>query len=109
MSIDLDKQLLARIILAAERGVKAAGEHVLEKAKEQTPVDTGDLRDSGRTRRNGTKVRISFTDPIAIIVHENQQAEHTRGNAKFLENAMNSEKDRAAQIVSDEIRKVLGG
>ena len=66
------------------------------RAKERVPVDTGALRDSGAVTlsQDGrrTVATISFgNDQVgyATIVHEDLEAQHDQGTAKFLEHALN--------------------
>lgn len=67
---------------------------IMTDAKEQTPVDTGTLRDSGHVEEpviNGTEVSVEMgfggpAEKYAIIVHEDLAAHHNVGNAKYLEN-----------------------
>ena len=68
----------------------AMGEAILEDATERVPVDTGKLKESGRTesRRDGTAV--IFGDeraPYAADLHENPSIEPTSGEKRFLRNA----------------------
>lgn len=75
---------------------------ILEIAKESVPVDTGSLRESGRVDRYGDGFRISFGAGYrvgsikgggeyhslinyATYVHENEDASHLTGKAKYLE------------------------
>lgn len=108
MSIDLT-QARRQLLAAAEAGVGKAGEYLLEASQNQVPVDTGDLKESGRVRHDGLKAAVSYRDPIAVIVHENMQAHHDVGNAKFLENPMNSERDEVGRIIATEVKTRLGG
>lgn len=71
---------------------------IMVEAQRQTPVDTGQLRDSARIH-GATPFRriISFEaiDPVSgysygPIQHENLEFKHEIGNAKFLENSVNS-------------------
>lgn len=65
---------------------------IMKVAKSRTPIVTGALRDSGTVikwdgNRNDIKVNLTFTAEYAIYVHENLQAKHPNGQAKFLESA----------------------
>ena len=106
--LNLDQQLRGALSLAVERGVKAAGEVILEASQEDVPVDEGDLKRSGYTARRGKRVNIGYRDPVAIIVHENLRARHDQGRAKYLEHAMNTKRDEALEAVAVELRKVIG-
>tara|TARA_Y100000310_G_scaffold85390_1_gene82254 strand:+ start:5185 stop:5607 length:423 start_codon:yes stop_codon:yes gene_type:complete len=78
-------------------------EKIMTEAKRQTPVDTGALRASGHVQGPGRlmgniEVIGGFGGPAgvgenqdhvdyAVTVHEDLTANHTVGNAKYLENA----------------------
>lgn len=91
----LDK--LGRIPAAVKDGLATqlyqSAEEVMAKAKELTPVDTGALRASGHVQppvedARGVSVELGFggpAAPYAVYVHENLDARHTVGQAKFLE------------------------
>jgi hypothetical protein len=92
---------------SANRAVAIAAEHVLRVAKEQTPIEEKTLMNSGAvsTDPDTFTAAVSFDTPYAVPVHENMHARHDSGkNAKFLENAMNSEVEAAAKIIADTIR-----
>ncbi len=69
----------------ALEGAKGVGEDLLETAKENCPVKTGNLRNSGYVHVLGYEVTIGFDAPYAAEVHENLAAQHDSGEAKFLE------------------------
>jgi hypothetical protein len=64
----------------AKAAVEAEAQRILEEAKKRVPVDTGELRDSGRvvTVESGNTVtsRIEFTAEHAAHVHEDPDAQH---------------------------------
>lgn len=97
------EQLKKKILLAA----KAMPDHVaqalteeaeieMKEAKRRTPVDTGTLRASGRVGKpefTGTNVSVPMTfggaaSAYALIVHEDLDAWHPVGQAKFLESTL---------------------
>ena len=67
-----------------------------KKSMKRTPVDTGALRDSHQTslprwKGQNLEVTIKVCDPAAgyaVIVHEDMEAKHVVGEAKFLENTI---------------------
>lgn len=90
--------------LAARRVPQMAALAMLEEAeiemteaKERTPVDWGNLRDSGHVedpeiQGRDISVRLVFggpAAPYALYVHEDLDAHHTVGQAKFLESVLN--------------------
>lgn len=73
-------------------------ERIIEDAKSRTPIDTGALRSTGRARRDGATITMSFGGRAtngkivryAVYVHEITWYKHKIGGAKFLENAVNA-------------------
>jgi hypothetical protein len=66
---------------------------IMTEAKRRTPVDTGALRASGHVglpEREGSKLTVpmSFGTEYAIYVHENLEAKHPVGQARFLASAV---------------------
>lgn len=95
---------------ALKRALFIASKKILEKAVKLAPLDTGDLRESGRirdaSRGDSIKFVVEFTAPYAPIVHEDMEVNHPAkgpkkrnparraprptgqlGQAKFLETA----------------------
>lgn len=61
---------------------------ILTRAKELTPKDTHALEKSGTITPNGKFEHIvSFNTPYALQVHEDIEAIHKNGQAKYLEQA----------------------
>jgi hypothetical protein len=69
----------------------------MTEAKRRTPVDTGVLRASGFVQFPERKGRLIFitlafggaAETYAVIVHEDLEAHHRIGQAKFLESVLN--------------------
>lgn len=75
-----------------KRDIRESAGEVLKNAQGYTPVRTGALRDSGRLEDGDdeSSVKIIFgSDSVdyAVPVHENLDAHHDNGQAKFLERA----------------------
>lgn len=68
-----------------------SGLRIQRVSQQRTPVDTGNLRASAFTRREGFNVQIGYTAAYALFVHEDMEAHHKTGQAKFLETAFNDE------------------
>lgn len=80
-------------------GLYEAGLKIQASSQQRTPVKFGNLKGSAYTRKDrlGKKaVEIGYTANYAIYVHENLEARHTVGQAKFLESAL---RDNEAKIV----------
>lgn len=81
----------------AARALYREGERIMTEAKKRTPVDTGALRASGLVLRPdvvGAVISVTMgfggaAAPYALVVHENLQARHTVGQAKYLESVIN--------------------
>lgn len=76
----------------------------------RTPVDTGDLLDSRYVEDAhfvGDEVRanMGYTAPHALFVHEDLEAHHPNGQAKFQESAMNDRLDLLQPTIAEEIQK----
>jgi hypothetical protein len=82
-----------------DRAIKALefeAEIEMTEAKKRTPVDTGALRASGHVkpaRRYGKDISVSLefggpSAPYAVYVHENLEAFHKVGQAKYLESVL---------------------
>lgn len=90
---------LTRVTFA---GLLDAGLQIQNVAQSRTPVDTGNLKASAYTRKamgGRLAVEIGFTASYAIYVHENLEARHTNGEAKFLERAILDNKDAIIEII----------
>lgn len=78
---------------AAIQALREEAEIEMTEAKKRTPVDTGALRGSGHLiqEHNGLTVHLNFGGPAAdyaVFVHENLEAFHPSGQAKFLESVL---------------------
>lgn len=68
-------------------------EKIMSKSKKQVPVDTGALRGTGHVQLpqklgNNIQVKLGYGGPAAeyaVYVHENLNARHKVGKAKYLE------------------------
>lgn len=95
---------------AVERGLVKAGLFLQRASQKIVPVDTGALKNSAFTRKEGeglkTKVRVGYTKEYAIYVHENLEARHRPGKtAKYLERPARQLRKQMLEIVSKEIEK----
>lgn len=99
--------IFAQVGAAAEHALRAEGEIEMTEAKLRTPVLTGALRASGHVEgpRDGA-VRLVFggpAAPYALYVHENMEALHKTGQAKFLESVILESAPYLAQRVAARI------
>ena len=49
-------------------------------------------------------IRVGYTAPYAIFVHENMEAQHPQGQAKFLEQPMRELRNDIRDLVAEELR-----
>lgn len=80
----------------------------MTEAKRRTPVDTGTLRASGfvsKPERKGRNISVMLSfggaaKTYAIYVHENLDAHHPHGQAKFLESVLNESRSHMARRIA---------
>ncbi len=83
----------------------------MTEAKARTPVDTGTLRDSGHVNLPqlvGGEVSVTMgfggaASAYAVIVHEDLEAIHTSGQAKFLESVLQESAPYLAERIAKRI------
>jgi hypothetical protein len=103
-----------RFLAAAARGVDVFSEQVVGDAQQLAPVATGTPAGSGTPGRSAAEVAadvpisttdasisktIGFNTDYAAAVHENLEAHHTQGQAKFLEAALQADAPKLAPFV----------
>jgi len=70
-------------------GLLAGGLIIERTAKRYVPVLTGNLKNSGYTRKVGPRtVEVGFSAAYAVFVHENLEARHRNGQSKYLQRAV---------------------
>lgn len=116
-----------------ERGLKKSGLLIFRDAQKEVPVDTGNLKGSGFTRKlegagSTTKVGVGYTAAYAIKVHEDLSVAHGRAynrkhaddiaagllssrgenqKAKFLEDPAKRLRGDVLRVISKEVQKEL--
>lgn len=88
---------LARGVLPEGGRALASEAKPIEKvSRSRTPVESGDLRDTHRISEPKISAGVASvaigvgdasTTPYALVVHENMEATHATGQAKFLQSA----------------------
>ena len=108
---ELDQMKIKGLNQALDEGVEVAltlaAEHVLTVSNQHVPHDEGTLERSGKTSYDPKKktAAVSYNTPYARRQHEELTWKHENGRtAKYLENAMNSERRNVLKI----IRQTLG-
>ena len=86
------RQLAAQVPIEAARALNVVAEETMTEAKIRTPVETGNLRRSGKVHQYAKpydlSADLSFGTEYAVYVHERVNVRHKTGEAKFLENAI---------------------
>lgn len=105
-----------RMKKAAASALFKEGERIMAKAKPLTPVLTGVLRETGHVQLpviEGDKISDTFgfggpAAPYAVYVHENLEAHHLVGQAKFLEQPMLELESGRMNRIAQDIKNDLG-
>ena len=96
---------------ATRIGLAEAGKFIEGKSKDGTPVDLGNLQDSHYTEPGGTRkspvIEIGTTANYSVYVHEDMNARHTVGRAKFLQKAAYENADKILRGLATAIKKRL--
>jgi hypothetical protein len=84
----------------------------MTEAKQRTPVDTGSLRNSGVVQRldGDAGVRLGFGGPAAdyaVYVHENLEAHHPTGQAKFLESVLVESAPSLPKRIAERVQRLI--
>jgi hypothetical protein len=96
---------------AGKKAVTRTTKSVMRNSQKRSPVDFGDLRDSHsfEIRIEGDEAVgiITVSDEAAFFVHEDLDASHDDGEAKFLRNAMRARTAFLRRAIRDELSKLL--
>lgn len=86
------------------------GNDLQQKAQDLTPVRTGALKASAFTEAesgSNPSVIVGFEEEYAIFVHENLEAHHDVGQAKFLEQPLKENADKYVEYVRDKVQDLI--
>lgn len=103
-------ELTALVRDAAANAVADVAEDALTEANDRVPVDEGDLRRSGEATPFPEQLAaaITYDTPYAVKQHEDPTIRHPRqGEHHFLEKAIEDNKDRYFQYISDRIQRAV--
>lgn len=99
---------IGRITGRTEASVLKAADLISRRAGEKTPVDTGNLKGGRTVTSVGTETHpeaaVSYHAEYAPYVHENLEAHHPVGSAKFLELAVAESQDDVVRIIAEEAK-----
>lgn len=101
---------------AMERALYEFAQGVMTVAKERTPVDEGTLKSSGVVDlpvRHGDDISVLLgfggaAASYAIYVHEDMEAKHEVGQAKFLSSALDDASGHFIDEVSANFARAMG-
>ncbi|VXB81971.1 hypothetical protein [Aeromicrobium sp. 9AM] len=94
------------------KGLFYATEHVAQVAAAHAPIEDHTLEQSVVASQNADSMvgAVSFDTPYAARQHEELDWQHDDGRtAKYLENALNSERATSLALIGREVRKALEG
>lgn len=94
----------------ALEGLIVGGEHILGVSNSRVPFKEGDLSVSGSVSDDGEgTVAVSYDTDYAVRQHEDLSLNHDAGReAKFLERALNEERDVVLQMVATAVKRKVG-
>ncbi|UXM90949.1 minor capsid protein [Paenarthrobacter sp. JL.01a] len=105
-NLNLDKVAEAAKV-AAPLGAAKGMEHIRGVAVALTPYESGDLAGSATVTVDGDEATVTFAGPYARRQHEELTWRHEKGQAKYLEQPMHTEKPVVMDIIAHEVRKAL--
>ena len=92
-------------------GLRLGGEHVLSVSDQLVPIEEATLSRSGKVSTDPGSLRaaVSYDTPYAAVQHEDMTLRHDPGRtAKFLENALTTQRGTVSRIIATAIRRRLG-
>lgn len=95
----------------AAAGLREAADHLLTKAQDKVPVDSTELRESGRFDVDDAELKaaVSFDTAYAVVQHEDLDLAHPHGGqAKYLEEPSHTEREELRRLLAEQIRQALG-
>lgn len=102
------ERVLALLEAAAAKGVGDGIDMIAETSQDRVLVQTGELKRSNKTIKQGTQAVTGYTDSKAAAAHENLAVTPRNGKrAKFLESAAADRREDVVRAIAEHIRKVL--
>jgi HK97 gp10 family phage protein len=96
---------------AGRKALERVGKSVMKASMKNTPVEFGDMRDSHRLSitidDEQVHADIDVKDEAAWYVHEQLEAQHDDGQAKFLQKAIKSRKGFFQKAIRTEFSALL--
>jgi hypothetical protein len=95
---------------AAQIGLQAGAEVLLDESNRVAPIETGDLIRSGVAVADGNEAAVGYSSVYACRQHEELGYHHDEGRkAKYLEESLVEHKDRILDAIAAGLRGALGG
>lgn len=108
LNLDLNQNIPDDIKALAMRGLRKGAENLLTETIKDTPKEKGVLIQSGHTDFEEATLRASvyFNTPYAVRLHEHPEYNFQNGRrGKYLELAVEENRDATMRIIADEIKK----
>jgi hypothetical protein len=107
-------------VKVAARALRHEAQEAFAASQDEVPVDTGALKASGRIRpevgvfERGNEVYVELTyggsaTEYSIYVHENLEANHPHGKAKYLEDPLVRQVNGIAGRIADKVERSMKG
>ena len=107
-------------VKVAARALRNEAQEAFAHSQDEVPVDTGALKNSGRLRpetgvfERGNEVYVELTyggsaTEYSIYVHENLEANHPHGKAKYLEDPMSRQVLGISGRIADKVERATKG
>ena len=104
----------------AARALRNEAQEAMAVSQDEVPVDTGALKGSARINPetgvfngpNGVYVELAYGGPAAeyaVAVHENLEAFHPHGKAKYLEDPMTRQVNGISGRIADKVEAATKG
>lgn len=106
MHLDLSA-LKAKAAAVAPEALGEGMEHIRSVSAPLVPVETGRLVGSADVQVDGDQASLSYEGPYARYQHERLDLRHEHGQAKYLEQPLHTEADKALEIVAKRIEESL--
>ena len=110
-TLDWDGDAIAELLdEAAVRGLGQAAEHLLQVSRELCPHEEGTLERSGvaSVDEGSLQAAVSYDMPYAVRQHEELDWFHkNKGQAKYLEEPANTERDVMLEKVATELWRAV--
>jgi hypothetical protein len=107
-------------VKVAARALRNEAQEAFAVSQDEVPVDTGALKASGRIRpetgvlTRGNEVYVELTyggtaTEYSVYVHENLEANHPHGKAKYLEDPMVRQINGISGRIADKVERATKG